>query len=72
MLLEPAVVDADEAGKVYVLDRKAGQIKVFDPQGNFLRAIGRRGQGPGEFQEPRYFRLHLRIISWLPTLGRAG
>jgi len=31
MLLEPAVVDADEAGNIYVLDRKAIQIKVFDP-----------------------------------------
>jgi len=57
MLLEPAVVDADEAGNIYVLDRKAVQIKVFDPQGNFLRAIGRSGQGPGEFQDPRYFQI---------------
>ncbi|MDH7494048.1 MAG: 6-bladed beta-propeller [Candidatus Saccharicenans sp.] len=57
MLLEPAIVDADDAGNIYILDRKAVQIKVFDPQGKFIRAIGRSGQGPGEFQSPRYFQI---------------
>lgn len=50
MLLAPAAVDIDQNGNIYVIDRKAVQIKVYDPQGNFVRAIGRRGQGPGEFQ----------------------
>ena len=27
-------------------------LKVFDAQGTFLRAIGRRGRGPGEFAAP--------------------
>ncbi|NMC65905.1 MAG: 6-bladed beta-propeller, partial [Acidobacteria bacterium] len=50
MLLNPRAVDVDQNGNIYVIDRKAVQIKVYDPQGNFIRAIGRRGQGPGEFQ----------------------
>ena len=57
MLLNPRAVEADQAGNIYVLDDKAVQIKVYDPQGNFIRAIGRRGQGPGEFQGPRGFYL---------------
>jgi len=55
MLLNPRAVDVDQNGNIYVIDRKAVQIKVYDPQGNFIRAIGRRGQGPGEFQSPRSF-----------------
>ncbi len=57
MLVMPVAVDADEAGNIYVLDRKAVQIKVFDPRGKFIRAIGRHGQGPGEFQGPGYFQI---------------
>lgn len=57
MLLEPTVIDADDDGNIYVLDRKAVQIKVFDPQGRFIRIIGRTGQGPGEFQSLRYFQI---------------
>ena len=55
MLLNPRAVEADQTGNIYVLDDKAVQIKVYDPQGNFIRAIGRRGQGPGEFQTPGSF-----------------
>jgi len=29
-----------------------GQIKVFEPDGGFLRTIGREGAGPGEFYAP--------------------
>jgi len=55
MLLDPRAVDVDQNGNIYVIDWKAVQIKVYDPQGNFIRAIGKRGQGPGEFQSPRSF-----------------
>jgi hypothetical protein len=55
MLLNPRAVEVDQTGNIYVIDGKAVQIKVYDSQGNFVRAIGRRGQGPGEFQSPRSF-----------------
>ncbi len=42
----------DEEGNFYVLDEQAGNIKVFDYKGNFLKTIGRKGQGPGEFGMP--------------------
>src|SRR4030042_6622910 len=41
------VVDGE--GKIFCLDIKDQKIKVFDKNGAFLRAIGKRGQGPGEF-----------------------
>lgn len=40
--------DAD--GNTYVLDRQLSEIQVFDPSGEWLRTIGREGEGPGEFQ----------------------
>jgi hypothetical protein len=39
-------------GDVIAADIKDRKIKVFDKDGNFLRHIGKSGQGPGEFQIP--------------------
>lgn len=33
------------------------RVKFFDPDGSFLRAVGRRGQGPGEFQTTNHILL---------------
>ena len=41
-------VAVDGAGNIYVLDRQARRVKVYDPDGAFLRFIGRAGEGPGE------------------------
>jgi hypothetical protein len=45
-------VETDGSGNVYVLDRHAGAVRVFDEQGAFVRSIGRRGRGPGELENP--------------------
>lgn len=43
----------DSAGHFYVLDREDRRVKVFDAEGNYVRAIGNgRGAGPAEFQWP--------------------
>jgi hypothetical protein len=52
LFVGPSGVECDTAGKVYVLDFPDNNIKVFDPAGKFLRIIGRKGQGPGEFNMP--------------------
>lgn len=38
----------DSRGNVYVGDQ-SGQLLVFSPTGSVLRRLGRKGQGPGEF-----------------------
>jgi hypothetical protein len=48
--LRSAQVDSE--GCLYALDGKDCAIKVFDPDGRFLRAIGKQGQGPGELSFP--------------------
>ena len=42
----------DSANNIYILDKKAANIKIFNENGNFLKIIGRRGEGPGEFMRP--------------------
>ena len=39
----------DEDGRFYVNDSGGARIAVYDATGRFERAIGRRGEGPGEF-----------------------
>lgn len=49
----PSAVTVDARGQIYVVDPQAVSVKVFDASGEFLRELGREGQGPGEFQDPR-------------------
>ena len=41
-----------EDSTIYVLDGGSLAVHVFTAEGTFLRTIGRRGDGPGEFQNP--------------------
>lgn len=49
-VLSPTQVEEGPDGNVYVYDQMVAFIKVFSPQGNFLRKMGGKGQGPGEIQ----------------------
>jgi hypothetical protein len=57
MLNKPLDLRVDDQGRVYVMDWGDVHIKVYDSQGRFLRTIGRKGQGPGEFDMPAFFDL---------------
>jgi hypothetical protein len=41
----------DEAGRIYVLEGQAQEIRVFDATGSHVRTIGRKGGGPGELNQ---------------------
>ena len=43
-------IATDSDQNIYVADRQAWGIKVYDSSGRYLHTIGHRGQGPGEFQ----------------------
>ncbi|HEX7051094.1 MAG TPA: 6-bladed beta-propeller [Longimicrobiales bacterium] len=66
-------VIADAAGRIYVADAIAHEVRVFGPDGALVRRIGREGGGPGEFGA-------LQSIGWLgerlavldPRNGRLG
>ena len=39
----------DAAGNLHILDAGNYRVVVIDPQGGFVKTIGRAGEGPGEF-----------------------
>jgi hypothetical protein len=45
-------VAVDPDGNVYVTDFLAARVWVFGAEGELRRALGRKGQGPGEFEAP--------------------
>lgn len=49
----PVAVAYDQSSdELYVVDVTAHDVKVLGPNGNLRRIIGRRGEGPGEFNFP--------------------
>jgi len=50
MFQQIGAIEVDDAGTIYISDWKESHIKVFDRNGVYLKIIGRKGQGPGEFE----------------------
>jgi len=42
----------DNKENIYAMDQGETHVKMYDKNGNFLRTIGRKGEGPGELQNP--------------------
>lgn len=66
----------DSSGFLYASDFSAGKIWVFDFQGQSLAAVGRKGQGPGEFDAPTGLgvgpdsRLYVRDVIRVTTFSK--
>ena len=45
-------ITVDDDHNVYVLDGQARHVRVYDSAGTYVATLGRRGEGPGEFQVP--------------------
>jgi sugar lactone lactonase YvrE len=50
---KPTGVAVDKGGNLYVADTLNDRIEVFDPDGVFVRAWGKNGDGPGYFARPK-------------------
>lgn len=46
-------VAVDSRGRIFVLDVQAQEIRVFSPQGEYIRTLATRGNGPGELASAR-------------------
>jgi hypothetical protein len=68
----------NDQGEVYSLDQRKPRVDVFNSDGRHIRSIGRKGQGPGEFQTPFFIALaptgELLVgeMGRLSTFDRAG
>lgn len=61
----------DGYGRIYVLEGQAQEIRVFNPDGSFLRTIGRKGGGPGEFKRAAGLRWDPQGNLWVIDSGNA-
>jgi hypothetical protein len=64
-------VEADRGGRVYVLDRVASEIRVFEHDGRFVRSFGGAGAGPGEFRMAAGMSWDPEGRLWVADLGNA-
>ena len=51
-LFGPRDVAFDKAGNMWVTDTGNGRIQVYTLKGEYVRTIGSKGSGPGQFNEP--------------------
>ena len=58
-------VQAASDGTIYVLDFQAAEVRVFGPDGAYLRTIARRGEGPGEIAEANGILLSGDTLLWV-------
>lgn len=54
---------------IYISDRESHLIKVFDPDGRYIRTIGRRGKGPGDLYRPGIMALSPNGNLWVHESG---
>lgn len=54
ILFEPRLLLVDDNEKIYISESKDQVIKVFDSDGKYIKTIGAKGSGPGEFQMIAY------------------
>ena len=47
-----ADIEIDDEGMVYLLDSQLAVVKIYTADGEYVREIGREGEGPGEFRRP--------------------
>jgi len=55
LLIFPTEMHMDEEDNIYVIDQSLSAIIKYTANGKFIKQIGRRGEGPGEFEMPHKF-----------------
>ena len=63
-------IQAAGDGTIYVLDFQSADVRVFDPDGQYLRTIARRGEGPGEITEANGIILSGDTLLWIQDHGK--
>jgi hypothetical protein len=66
-------LDADDEGRIYVINQPDANVRIFDKNGVFLKTFGRKGQGPGEMEMPVYIQIGAaRDIFIFDYMGHRG
>lgn len=69
MFSKASTLALDKMGNIFIADGRECVIKKFDAEGRYLQTIGRKGQGPSEFEAPFVFAFdsenQLYVADWL-------
>ena len=71
-LAEVAGVARLSDGRIVVADGESGELRFFSAEGKHLRSAGRKGGGPGEFQQMQWLGVAAgdSVVVWDPQAGR--
>jgi uncharacterized protein (TIGR03382 family) len=58
--------------RIYIVDYYNNRVLVFDPSGKFIRKIGKKGGGPGEFMAPTAMTINSDGNIVVNDIGRGG
>jgi len=65
-------IAVDDQGNIFAADMGNFRIQEYDKAGKYLRSIGRKGQGPGEFQYPSMICFDNEGNLWVSDLPTRG
>ena len=63
-------IQAASDGTIYVLDFTATEVRAYDPAGQYLRTVARRGEGPGEITAANGIFLAGDTLLWMHDHGK--
>ncbi len=69
MFSYPFDIDSDSHGNIYVFDFTERTIKKYDDKDFFQKNLGRKGQGPGEFDWPYGFCISAQDLIYVADSG---
>ncbi|MBN1968895.1 MAG: 6-bladed beta-propeller [Candidatus Delongbacteria bacterium] len=70
ILKRPVDIDLDSKGRLFVLDVRDGNIKVYDVDGSWITTFGKQGNGPGEIARPQSMVIYNDTILIGDRMGR--
>lgn len=70
ILYRPNDVALDLNGNIYILNYLDCRIQVYDKNGKYIKTIGRRGEGPGEFILPFSFEIYKNNLLYVNDASR--
>ena len=59
-------LEVAEDGRIYVFDRQVPALREYDAAGKYVRTLGRKGAGPGEYTQANGVAIHRdgRVVLW--------
>jgi hypothetical protein len=65
-------MDVGPNGEIYIFDRQVPALRMYDTAGRYVRTLGRKGRGPGEYEQVSGLAVHGdgRVALWDGTTAR--